>query len=793
LKKIALFFTMAFLFSSAAMFSFSADEHEDDLIDLYPYDQPGCITVDEPCPNTRVGSSNWTFEYYGHRYHVVSGAARYVVDFEDENSDGLISADEMTQMEWNAFASMIINDTVEEVTLSTQNARTDLTSVVHRMYAHFDEDGTLQMFEDHIQNYYITLDGDFYRFATEDEIAAYDAAEDPEVDTPDTLNTHIRIALDDTNDNGYVIEPLNYLQWRKAGTSADDPEEEWSDIIDGNPEYVTIPSGWTIVSFGTLDRNNTNEATTEYIYELPYTMIEDGVEPFESHYEDQAPVFSGITGLDDDPNVDGVNVVVEYNDTFELDLSEVEVTWLEMFDEDGQITNEVQTLDYELVVSTHNGEVLETIDYTYADGAYTASDSLEAIDTSDFGAGYVLTFNAVSPTGLETSNTAEIAIGVMPPRFVGVEDRYVNEGKYVDLLEGIVADDGYGNDKIDTVNVTMPDNLNIYSPLPGTYDITLDFTHNVYIEGEPFYITVEEEVEGELEDVEYSFDGATGLNSESNINTYVNLQVWTEVENFRDAGSAWGSVMVVVDENGQVREKYDRYTWNYLNEDNPTNDNAFVGDANHFADWQANVELAEGEFIVAGHGSVATAPIRYIEYGDKLELTLGVLTIDEDLEATSSYTLTVDDVTAPVVLAANNNFKMYAGQYANPTEAILGNVVAFDNYDTSSQLATYVSDNGGLDVNTAGTYTVTVASEDRAGNVSSTTFNIEVLPHVASAQDLEDRISETEEFAQSTVDTAVDELPEDQHTSIGIVILISVLAGGLAFGGAVILMIKKPF
>jgi len=791
LKKIALFFMMAFLISSAATMSFGAEENGDGLIDLYPYDQPGCLTVDEPCPNTRVGSSNWTFEYLGHRYHVVSGAARYVVDFEDENSDGYISANEMTQMEWNAFASLIINDTDEGVTLSTINARTDLTQVVHRMYAYFNEDGQLAMFEDHIQNYYITKDGDFYRFATEAEIEAYDAADEPEEDTPDTLNTHIRIARDESNANGYVIEPLGYLSWRKAGADAEADPSEWSDIIEGNPEYVEIPAGYTVVSFGTLDRDNTNSKTTDYIYTLPYSITDDSVEPFAKHYEEQAPTFDGIVALDDDPNVDGVNVVVEYNDDFNLDLSEVEVTWLQMFDNNGNIVNDLQYLDYELIISTLDGDHLETIDYVYEDGSYTASADVTAIDTSDFGAGYLLSFKAVSPTNMETTEYAEIAIGVMPPRFVGVEDRYVNEGQFVDLLHGIVADDGYGNDLIDTVEVTIPNNLNIYSPLPGTYTIEMMFEHNVYIEGEPFILTIDGE--------DHEFNGETGFNGSQGVNQHVNLQVWTDVEIFKDAASAWGSVMLVVDENGEVREHYNRFNWVYINDEYPegvANENTgyepFVGDQAHFDEWQANLELAEGEFIVAAHGGVAAEPIRFLEYGDSVELTIGVLDIDEDLEAHASYVLTVDDVTNPVVMAANSNLKVYAGQYDSAQEVILGNVVAMDNYDTSSQLALYVINNGGLNVNEAGTYTVTVGAEDRAGNTSEITFDIEVLPAVASQSDVDERL--TDEEVQSMIDQAIDDLLDDGvGTSLGIVILIALVASGLSFGGAVLLMIKKPF
>ena len=71
--------------------SYAADE----LVDLYPYDQQACLEAANECQYNKVGSSHWTMEYAGHRYHFVKGAVRYAKDFEDDDSDGYISSAEM--------------------------------------------------------------------------------------------------------------------------------------------------------------------------------------------------------------------------------------------------------------------------------------------------------------------------------------------------------------------------------------------------------------------------------------------------------------------------------------------------------------------------------------------------------------------------------------------------------------------------------------------------------------------------------------------------------------------------
>jgi len=748
LKKLVVLLLLGF--TVALGFMSSAKAADGDLVDLYPYDQIACLEASSSCTQTKLGDSNWDFEYYGHRYHIVRGSARYATEWDDDNADGFISALEMTTMSWNAFASLIINDTDESVILSTNNVRTDLTSVVHRMYAYFDEEGQLQMFEDHIGTYHIFNDGidatpanADWRLATQAEIDAYTAA-DPKPAT--TRLTHIRMALDETDTDGYVIEPIKYLAWTNADvdTAVDLDVENWSTIIAGNPNYVSIPAGWTIVSFGTNDRGTLNAKTTAYIHAMPLAMLDDAVAPFKTVYTPQPAVFAGLTALDDDLVTPGTNIVVDYNGTFDLDPT-ISASWINMFNAEGKIINSTDKLDYEVTIS--QGETdLQTISFTYDAGtnAYTASGAVTAIDTSVFGSGYTATYTVETPEEDVTVATADIVIGVMPPKFAGVANRYVNEGAFVDVLEGVSADDGYANDKTDDIVVTLPANFNQYSPLPGTYEIGLSFTHHVHFDGVQSKVLFKGVTT-------VNFNEQTDLNADVDINTSPSLKVFTEITNFTTAGSGYGSVIVVVAADGTMKERYDRYNWNYT-----TSTGTIVGDATTFAAWQAALTLAEGEYILTAHGSVHAPVLRAaaLAFGDTVALTIGYPDFDYDIVTNSSYILTVDDITAPMLVVVNGNYKVEANAYTTVNQAILANIVAFDFTDDYEDLSIYVSNNGGMTL-VPGTYTVEVTVEDVAGNSSAQSFTVTVIAPkltLAEVQALLDAQTITQAEIQAMID-----------------------------------------
>jgi hypothetical protein len=736
MKKVLSVLLLSFMFLLGLSFV-SNVQAEDEIIDLYPYDQEACLLATNECTQTKVGSSHWTMTYFGHRYHFIRDVIRYGHEMVDDNSDGWIDDNELSGLSWNAFATVFMNNTASQIDILTANARTDITDVVHRKYAHFDENGVLQMFEDHISLYYIYNDGDAttpdWRLATAAEITAYEAevaggltSGDPSADGL-TRYTHIRMALDDTDTDGYVVEPLGYLKWTNADvdTTVETDETKWSTIIADDPNNLYIPAGWTVVSFGTNDRGTLNTKTRDYITSLPEAMLDDTVDPMFMEYDDQPATFTGVLGLDDDPTTPGVNVVVDYNGTFTLP-TDISATWVNMFDDtDDSVINSVEHLDYTFDIY-QDDTLLETITYTWNETSeeYDASGEQTVIDTSVFGSGYLGVYTAETPEGDVTEMEVDIVIGVMPPKFMGVEDRYVNEDAFVDVLEGITADDGYGNDKTDSIMVTLPDNLNPYFPQPGTYEIELEFTHHVHFDG------LESKLEYTYDGTDYDIDWnpETQLNQDVDINAYCNTSsnsfcAWNDLTHFRDSGSSWGSVWVVLGADGKVDEIYDRYTWNHI-----TETGTVVGDATAFATWQSTVTIEDGGFILGAHGSASQAARwRYMTYDDEITLTIGTPDFDYDIVTETSYMLTVDDMTAPVALVVDHNYTIDATDFDNVNNAILANVVAFDNYDPVDDLAVYVSDNGGLLLGTPGTYTVEVTVEDMAGHSAVVEFDVEVV------------------------------------------------------------------
>jgi hypothetical protein len=839
MKKVLATFTMVLLLA----LGFATQVEAEDEIELYPYDKIECLQGLDGCTGYKVGDANWDLVYNGYRYNMVRGSVRYASDFDDADNDGFIDATEMPALSWNGFASLNINNTASEVILKSAN-RTDLTSVVHRIYAYFDENGKLAMFEDHyVTKYHIkntgTTEAPDWRLATEAEADAYDAA-DPKPD--DMMLTTIRIKLDATDSDGYVLEPLKSLNWYAEGVdTAVDDVEDWSAIIDGDPNYVTIPAGWSVFTFGTLDRDgSTNTKTNDFLHAMVDAMVADA-DGAVMEYTDQPAVFDDLWDYDDDAVTEGINMVVDYNFDFSLP-DDITASWVNMFDDTtGDIINETEMLDYTVTIS-QDGVDLETITYTWDGSDYTASGEQTVVDSSVFGAGYVATYHVETPAGDETTVTADIVVGVMPPKFFHVEDRYVNEGMMIDLLGDILADDGYGNDLTDDILISYPDGFNPYYPQPGEYQIDLEFTHTVVFEADDSTVTI---------------DGTTSVWDNANYNSVTALNtgavsqyaIFTDSTMAQDVGWAWGSVMVLVGADGLVDAVYDRYTWDIDDEtgawvgdatvfeawkdaltipaggfviashgstispplralayDSPVSFNhteidkvtingvtmewdrenynsvtalnvgavneyaiftnstmaqdvgwawgsvmvlvgadglvdavydrytwdiddetgAWVGDATVFEAWKDALAIENGGFVIASHGSIKSPPLRALTYDDPVSFAFGQADFSIDIVTEESYMLTVDDTTAPVALVVNENYSIVAGMYDTANSAILANVVAFDNYDSRDDLAIYVSNNGGLNPATPGTYDVEVTVEDYAGNMSVVTFEVVV-------------------------------------------------------------------
>jgi len=544
------------------------------------------------------------------------------------------------------------------------------------------------------------------------------------------------MALDDVDTDGYVLEPIGYLKWTNADvdtTVITDPTQ-WSTIIADDPNNLYIPAGWTVVSFGTNDRGTVNPKTTAYILSLPKAMIDPAVDPMYMTYTDQPGWFNGLTALDDDAVTPGVNVVVDYNASFDLPNTIV-AQWRNMFDDvSDEVINSVDNLDYSVEIYQDEA-LLETIDFTWDEGttAYIASAAQTAVDSSAFGSLYEAVYIVETPSGDVFESSIDIVVGVMPPSFAGIEDRYSDEGVFIDLMEGITADDGYGNDLTDTIEVTVPGNLNIYYPQPGQYEIGLEFTHHIHFDGvDPFI-----DLAGSI----FTFDGSLNIVSADWDSV---IAVYTEVANLQATTMRWGSsgVIIEVAGDGTVMRTIDRHNWDLVDENGlntPANAQAM------FDAWLAGLTLQENGFIIiVGYnmGAAYTAA-KALAFGDAIAYDLTEVEVfDYDIITSDSYTLTIDDTTNPYALVVNDSYRIDQNEFDNVNEAILANVVAFDNFDPVDDLAIYVSDNGGLMLNTPGVYTVEVTVEDMAGNTAVAEFDVEVVAVVPAltAEEIQDMI-----------------------------------------------------
>jgi len=823
MKKVVAFFLLGLFVALAT--SFTTQAAEGDLVDLYPYGQQACLEGTNACTQTKLADSFWDLEYAGHRYHFVRDSVRFASKFNDGDSSGTYSAGELGgALSWNAFGVMTINNTAEEAVLISANNRADITTNVHFIYTYFDETGKLQMFEDVINTYYIFNEGTDvtpanadWRLATEAEKTAYDAAA-AESKPVTTRVAHIRMKRDASDSNGYKIEPLGYQSWKNIDAAPEALPEDQSVLVTGNPVDVTIPAGWTTVSFGINDRSASYPLTFNFVKSFPQYMIDAEMEAMTTVYTTQAPLFNNALGAaDDDASTPGINIVVDYNAAFTLPANII-ATYVDMYDVDGNIINTVRKIDYKVEIF-QDAVLLETITYTYDSGtdAYTASGAATVVDSSVFGAAYVAKYSTVSPEDATSIKETEvdIVVGVMPPKFIGVENRYANEGEYVDVLEGITADDGYGNDITDTIEVTLPTGFNQYSPKPGTYEIDLTFTHNVYIEGINPSIT--------LNGTSFTFSGATNVQED---NFATEIIVYTDVTNFKTSTFSWGSsgVIIEVGGDGKIIRTINRNTWD-LQDENGLNTPANA--QTMFPTWLANLTLEPNGFIIMVGRSTGTpyTAARALVYDQIVSYSLlSVDTIDEDIVKEASYVLTVDDLTAPQALVVNPNYKVEAGQYATVNQAILANIVAFDNFDAVEDLAVYVSNNGGLDLSIPSTYTVEVTVEDLAGNSTVKSFTVEVIAAKTTNEDVQDIIDEqtvSEEDVQGMLDdleTAInnntltpaqiqalidaakaaaktetlESLPEDEvGTKLGVTIVIALGSSALSFAGAVLFLKKK--
>src|SRR5690554_3349800 len=201
MKRIftSLLLVLAGLFMFATL-SVQPVKAETDLIDLYPNEDVNNL-------KGNFGNSNWVLDFAGYRYHTVSFMARFASNFDGIEEKAEFKGSEIGHLSANAMGGIIHNDTEKDVVLKDGD-RTALTAVINRVWAVFDEEGKLVLFEDHINVYYMTevAGEDYFRLSTPEEIALFDEAEEGEKPA-NIRQTHIRIALNEDGET-YKAEPL---------------------------------------------------------------------------------------------------------------------------------------------------------------------------------------------------------------------------------------------------------------------------------------------------------------------------------------------------------------------------------------------------------------------------------------------------------------------------------------------------------------------------------------------------------------------------------------------------------
>lgn len=750
------------------------------LIEVYPYDNIECSLETELCRDTKVGRSNWTLTYNGYRYHFVRGAIRYGHQIVDGDSNGLINGAELVAPQYNAFGMFWINNTEAPMVFSDGD-RVNLTAVQHRMYAYFDEAGVLQMFENHISQYHIIDDNHGveeadpdWRLATEIEIDAYNAA--PAEEKPadmDYIHVRLKKVTTDVDEDGYLLEPLGYLSWRLKGYSADVEGSKKSLFLDYDPNQVHLPSGWSVMTFGTHDRG-AYEPALNMVLDMPYTFLRE-MDPAIIAYNEVPATLNGLATLDKNPYVDGIQMVADFGEVFAPDFSGVSATWVDMFDGEGEIINLVnQRLPFDFIIS-QNGVELETINFTVDGANYVASGPITVVDTGIFENQYDFVLKAETPEGQVREAEGIIVVGVLPNRFEGVRNQFHNDGEFINLLDGVTAFNGNGEnitrESFDDEGRIKSSGLiatydkaifNPYNPQPGTYTITLSVDYTYYYELDPIFAEwfniADPEApvsEGALE-IRYPdrYNVAFYREAYGGQLTYIDYEHKALVSEMTGAG--WGTVVGVVNAEGimiRTWNGFTAYTETWI-EDGVTKSTAHADGGAMQTSIRA-YDMQEGEYMLFAHGGAEGTQIRN-GFGKKVEMT-GRPPFSYTSEASVTYTLTVDDKTAPQAQIVKDPYRIDNTMFDSVEEAILGNIVAFDNY---SKVYYIIEDEGGLDLNVPGVYTVKVIVEDEAANYVEVSFDIEVIQARLSETEVANLLEQQKEALEAIIDAQKDILDE---------------------------------
>lgn len=747
LTSLLLVLTGFFMFS---MFGTEIVRADEGLIDLYP---------NEDINNLKgtFGNSGWVLDFGGYRYHTVSFMARFASNFvgiEDEEKTVFVGS-EIGHLSANAMGGFIHNNTERDLILKDGD-RTNLTGVINRVWAVFNEEGKLVLYENHVGTFYLkeVAGENYFRLATEEEIAVYEEAEEGEKPA-DMRHTHIRIALNEDGET-YKAEPLGYLKWTHADfvPAGDNPQVgEPSYILDYDPNEVHLKAGWTALHYSTWDRgkplfNQMIAAMPEFLVSQEHTM--------ELNYLNPAPYFVNLTEKDENPGESGLNFVYDYESIPKISklIEDVEARHV---NQEQSIAKTFTNVDYAIKVYDEENVLLETIDVEYdvdTKEYVPTKEEFEEIDTSDWGARYLVKFESVQPesatneTSYVTTDTviveATIDVGVLPIYFTGVVPRYIDEGLPIDLFEGITAYDNSRdlNDISDSLTYeivntkTQSNHFNIWNAKAGIYELTIKAKYD-YVQA--IDIT---------NDVDIKLGELTGTIKKERINIENDPFGWastpppmamytifneTTRTTLKTSDLKYNVQMLLVNGSGEVVAYFNTVSGKMRVQGGA--EVAITGSNREpsRSAWIDAINFGVGYKLIAGYApdDAVHKLLQAAKLGDKIE----GLGFAAEVIGIETYRLTVNDITDPVVMVKAETMTIYTdNSFKNAEEAILSNLVIIEESDYNVAITGLAR----IDVTEEGEYDIKLTVSDEGGNEVDVEFTLVVLAPRASQEDLDD-------------------------------------------------------
>lgn len=788
---------------------------KDDLINLYPRGDENFETT------PGIGNSNWVMEYHGHRLfnsiQSVTHVSTFDQNFYDEEGNVIDKPEEkkvwfkgvdVPRVANSNNGGVIVNDKDYDITIdtSTGTARADIGSAVtSRYWAYFDETGKLRMYEDELINRksLTRVDGEgYWRLSTEEEIAQYDAAADGEKPEHIVKNVPYRIRLEE--DGTYKAEPLD-LGW--VVTNRQDGQTPYeSNVVENDSRYIHVPAGWTVVRFGQNARSAVVpgfNAIEKWTADFADLIVANSDKKMEFKYVDPKAKFNGITNLDGDKDLDGVQIVIgnEVLNITEAVLGGVTSTYVTKENDILSAGNGTifDYADFSLEISDGE-EVLETLEIKYnkATKEYEVPE-VTKIDTSEFGKEYNLAYKSSTPVNKEeTVFEATVVIGTVNPEILGLEKKYGREGSSINLYDGITAKDPDGKDITSNITITHEDNFNPNYLTYGNHVITVTLNwlyESIAPNTFKFPVTVDETQK------EWKFDVKEN-NDKSLINfNYENPSESDRIPTIYDHSlvdeiikdktkvnfTKENGTTLIFDKAGVLVTKLDTFktdaTPQVLKDGKVEN----LPQDYDYKEWITDY-LVRGSYLLHTQGSDDSKETQLMKVGEKLVDFLFFEYFSQEVTVVKTFEVEVSDVTPPRVRVLSKNFTIYTdNNFENVQEALYSNIEVFEinGYTMSiSQVASRI------DIHTSGEHNVEVTVTDLSGNSVTVRFKLIIkdvyeveLPE--TGDDLDETVKDLEEQLQDALDKI------DSKTTLTMVLVISLVSLVLSIGTTVILVFVK--